>query len=41
MSTSDAVIERVRVREAADVLADVDAVRQKLRAPYIAAGDHP
>ena len=60
MSTSDAVIERVRVREAAgvfrsrealeaaaealrlagfdradiDVLADADAVRQKLRAPY-------
>jgi hypothetical protein len=65
MSTSDAVIERVRVREAAgvfrsrealeaaaealrlagfdradiDVLADADAVRQKLRAPYIAAED--
>jgi hypothetical protein len=65
MSTSDAVIERIRVREAAgvfrshkaleaaaealrlagfdradiDVLADADAVRQKLRAPYIAAED--
>lgn len=65
MSTSDAVIERVRVREAAgvfrsrealesaaealrlagfdradiDVLADADAVRQKPRAPYIAAED--
>jgi hypothetical protein len=65
MSTSDAVIERGRVREAAgvfrsrealeaaaealrlagfdradiDVLADADAVRQKLRAPYIAAED--
>lgn len=65
MSTSDAVMERVRVREAAgvfrsraaleaaaealqlagfdradiDVLADADAVQQKLRAPYIAAED--
>jgi hypothetical protein len=65
MSTSDAVIERVRVREAAgvfrsrealeaaaealrlagfdradiDILADADAVRRKLRAPYIAAED--
>ena len=65
MSTSDAVIERIRVREAAgvfrsrkaleaaaealrlagfdradiDVLADADAVRQKLRAPYVAAED--
>jgi hypothetical protein len=65
MSTSDAVIERIRVREAAgvfrshkaleaaaealrlagfdradiDVLADADAVGQKLRAPYIAAED--